>query len=182
MRAIVHLIVELAIVEPAEQPPHRFLGIGEDVAHVGRDDFGPIVARGLRQHFRAARAGGELRLQVRDVAVGIARRPFARGEQRAHLRLAEMTLVDQQYIVDQHAFLGRCSAVGRHRSRRDPADVGVVAARGDEGRRLGLLAVEDRDDDRDVGQMRAAAIGIVQHIGVAAPDAASVPSLARACR
>ena len=104
------------------------------------------------------------------------------AEQRAHLGLAEMALVDQQLIVDQHAFVVDRAAVGRHRSRRDPADVGMVAARRDEGRRLGLVAVEDRHDHRDVGQMRAAAIGIVQHIGVAAPDAAPVAPVRRACR
>ena len=48
-------------------------------------------------------------------------------------------------------------------------------ARRDEGRRLGVfVAIEDRNDHRDVGQVRAAAIGIVEHIGVAAPDAAPV--------
>ena len=40
-----------------------------------------------------------------------------------------------------------------------------------------LVAIEDRDDHRDIGQMRAAAIGIVQDIGIPAPDAAPVPSL-----
>ena len=62
----------------------------------------------------------------------------ARGEQRAHLGLAEMALVDQQLIVDQHAFFVDRAAVGRHRSRRDPADVGMVPARGDEGGRRGV--------------------------------------------
>ena len=93
-----------------------------------------------------------------------------------------MALVDEQHIVDQHAFLVDAAAVGRHRSWRDPADVGMMTARRDEGGRLGFVAIEDRHDHRDVRQVRAAAIGIVQHIGVAAPDAAAVPALARACR
>jgi hypothetical protein len=41
VRAIVHLIIERAVVEPVEQPPHRLLGVGEHVVHVGRDDLGP---------------------------------------------------------------------------------------------------------------------------------------------
>jgi hypothetical protein len=39
-----------------------------------------------------------------------------------------MAFVDQQQIVDQHPFVVDRLAVGRHRSGRDPADVGVVAA------------------------------------------------------
>ena len=89
-----------------------------------------------------------------------------------------MALVDEQDIVDQHAFLVDAAAVGRHRSRRDPADIGMMPARRDEGRWLCVVAIEDRHDHRDVRQMRAAAIRIVEHIGVAAPDAAPVPRLA----
>ena len=100
----------------------------------------------------------------------------------AHFRLAEMAFVDQQLIVDQHALLLDRPAVGRHRSGRDPADIGMMAARRDEGRGLGLVAVEDRHDHGDVGQVGAAAIGIVQHIGVAAADAAPVAGAATACR
>ena len=91
-------------------------------------------------------------------------------------------LVDQQDIVDQHAFVVDRAAVGRHRSGRDPADVGMVPARRDERRRLVLVAVEHRHDDRDVGQVRAAAIRVVEHIGIAAPDAAPVARAARALR
>ena len=182
-RAIVHLIVERAIVEPVEQSPHRLLGIGEDVPHVGGDDFGAVVASGRGEHLRAAHAGGELGLQVGDVAVDVPRRPSARSEQRADLAFEEAALIDEQRIVDQHAFLVDRAAVGRHRSGRDPADVGMVPARRDEGGRLGVfVAVEDRHDHRDVGQVRSAAIGIVEHIGVAAPDAAPVAPLRRAFR
>jgi hypothetical protein len=61
-------------------------------------------------------------------------RPAA--QQGAHLRLAEAALVDQQDVVDQHAFLADGAAVGRHRSGRDPADIGMVPARRDEGGRI----------------------------------------------
>ena len=52
--------------------------------------------------------------------------------------------------------------------------VGVVAARRDKCGGPRLVAIEDRDDDGDVRQMRAAAVGVVQDIGVAAADAAPV--------
>ena len=51
-----------------------FLGIGEHMVHVSGDDLGAIVARRLGQRLGAAHAGGELRLQVGDVAVGVAGR------------------------------------------------------------------------------------------------------------
>ena len=105
--AIVHLIGEFAVVEPVEQPPHRLLGIGEDMVHVGGDHLGAIIARGLGQRLGAADAGGELGAQVGDVAVGIARRMRRRRPAGAHLRLAEMAFVDQQLIVDQHALVRR---------------------------------------------------------------------------
>jgi hypothetical protein len=41
-------------------------------------------------------------------------------------------LVDQLEIVDQHAFLVDGRGARRHRARRHAADIGVVAARGDE--------------------------------------------------
>ena len=62
------------------------------------------------QLLHALLVGGDLRLQVGDVLVGIARRILAAGQQRAQLRLAEAAAVDQLEIVDQHALLfdGAC--------------------------------------------------------------------------
>ena len=64
------------------------------------------------------------------------------------------------------------AALGGHRSRGDPADLGVVASGGDEeqdrsGRRAGP---EHRSDDRDVGEMGAAVIRIVDGVHVARLD------------
>ena len=51
-----------------------------------------------------------------------------------------------------------------------------MTACGDEGVGfLRSLIVEDRHDHGDVGQMRAATIGIVEHIGIAAPEPTPVP-------
>ena len=99
---------------------------------------------------------------------GIARRISPEREQREHLRLAEAAALDQQEIVDQHAFLFDGAADRRHRARRDAADIGVMAARGDV--RTSTVAaglVEHRRDHGDVGQMRAAVVGRVQHVDVA---------------
>ena len=178
MRSIVHLIVELAVVQSPEQAPHRLLGVREDVVHVRREDFGAVILRSLDQYFRTANACRELRFEVRDIAVGVARRPFARCKQAAHLCLAEVAFVDKQFVVDQHALFGDAAAVGRHRSRRDPADVGMVAPGGDECRRLGFLGVEHRNNHSDVRQMGPATIGIIQHISIAGADSAAIAAIA----
>ena len=132
-RAIVHLIVERAVVEPVEQPPHRLLGIGEDVAHVGGDDLRRRNRARSSASTSAPRAQAASCAFRSDMLRSMLRAGHAPGaEQRADLGFAEMALVDQQRIVDQHAFLVDRAAVGRHRARRDPADVGMVAARRDE--------------------------------------------------
>ena len=58
-------------------------------------------------------------------------------EDRAHLRLEEPPLGDELHVVEQHALLVDVRRIGRHRARRDAADVGVVAARRDIELRLG---------------------------------------------
>ena len=88
------------------------------------------------------------------------------------LLLAEAAAIDDFEIVEQDAFLLDIGRVRRHRARRNAADIGVMAARGDPEQ--DVLAVEDRRADRDVGQMRAAVIGRVDRIGVAGPDLALV--------
>src|SRR5690349_17953095 len=56
----------------------------------------------------------------------------------------------------------------------------MVPACCDKGSRLSFIAIEDRNDDRDVWEMGSTAIGIVQDIGVAAPDSAPVACIAAA--
>src|SRR3546814_5255858 len=57
-RSIVHFIGEAALVEPVEEAPDAFLGIGEDMVHIGRDHLGALFLRRALQQFGAARAGG----------------------------------------------------------------------------------------------------------------------------
>ena len=55
----------------------------------------------------------------------------------------------------------------------------MVPSRGDESLWLGaILVVEDRHDHGDVGKVSTPTIGIVEHIGIAAPEAATVTRLA----
>ena len=88
------------------------------------------------------------------------------------LLLAEAAAIDQLEIVDIDAFLLDRGRVRRHRARRNAADIGVVAARGDPEQNF--PPVEHRRADGDVGQMRAAVIGRVDGIDVAGPDVALV--------
>ena len=53
----------------------------------------------------------------------------------------------------------------------------MMAASGEISGGLGFVAVEDRDYDRYVREVRPTAIGIVQHVRVAAPDTAPVAPL-----
>ena len=62
----------------------------------------------------------------------------------------------------------------RHRPGRAAADVGVMAARADVEQDLAAGAVEHGRDDRDVRQVRAAVVRIVDHVGVAGLHAAGV--------
>ncbi len=150
--------------------------MGHHMGHVGSDHRAPMFMRRACQQFRAACAGGELRAQIGQVAPRIARRMRALGQHVAHGFLAKGAFIHHQQIVDQHAFIGDGAAVGRHGTGRDPADIGMVAAGSDEG--IGLVAcvgIKHRHDHGDIGQVRSAAKGIIEHIGIAAPEPASIP-------
>ena len=94
------------------------LGIGLDVAHVGLDHGQAELVHHALQRLGPARAGGHLGLEVGQVLVGVAGRIGPRGQQRAHLRLAQPPLVDQQHVVDQHPLLVDASAGRRHGAGR----------------------------------------------------------------
>src|SRR3546814_2006082 len=81
---------------------------------------------------RAALAGGDLRFQVGDVERRIACGPVAGGEVGVDFSVAEMAVVDEEEFVEEDAFVFDAFAVGGHRAGGYAAEVGVVAARGDE--------------------------------------------------
>ena len=127
-RAVIHRVGELAVLQHVDHAAHRFLGIVLHVAHVGVHDVEAEMRDHAAQFLHAFFVGGDHRAQVGHVLRDVAARIFAGGEQRDGFLLAQAALLDQQEVVDQHAFFLDHAAVGRHRARRDAADVGVVAA------------------------------------------------------
>ena len=174
-RAVVHRCHEAAIAEPAEQRAHGILGLLLDMAHIGIDRRPPLFARNPAQFGRPLGAGGDLRLEVRDILVGIARRPRPGAQQRTHVRFEQLPPAHQQHIVEQDAFLIHRCAIRRHRARSDPADIGMMAARGDKPGRLRIsFRRKDRHHHGDVRQMRAAFIRRIECVDVASQDAPPV--------
>ena len=119
------------------------------------------------QLLHAFLVGRDHRAQVGQILLDVARRILARTEERDRLLLAQSPFFDQQEVVDQHAFLFDHLAVGRHRTGGDAADVGVVPARTDVEQDTLARVVEHRRDHRDVGQVRAAVVGRVEHVDIA---------------
>ena len=92
------------------------------------------------------------------------------GEDAAQFLLLERALVDELQIVDEDALLVDLRRPRRHRSRRDAADIGVVAAGSDVEEDCLLRVVEHRRHHRDIRQMRAAIIRRVEREDVAGAD------------
>ncbi len=175
LRAVVHLVDERPVAQPVDHPPHLLRGIVLHVAHIGMHDREAELLDHAAQLLHAALVGGHLGLHVGDILLGVARRILAARQQRAQLRFEEPALIHQLEIVDQHALFRHLAAVRRHGARRDAADIGVMpAARDIEQDDLAAFVepvlAEHRRDDGDVGQMRAAVVGRVQHIDIARHD------------
>ena len=84
-----------------------------------------------------------------------------------------MTFIDQQHIIEDDAFVEDAAAVRRHGAGRSSADIGVVPTCRDKGIRDRIFRMpEHRHYHRDIGQMGAAMIGIVEEIGIAGPHPA----------
>ncbi len=94
----------------------------------------------------------------------VSTRVFTALEQRDHFGLAQHVAVHQFDVVDLHALFLDARGERRHGARRDAADIGMMAA-GTDVKRRPVIQVHRRDD-RDVGQMRAAVVGVVQHIHI----------------
>ena len=171
-RAVVHLVGERTVLEHVDDPTDLLLGVVLDVAHVGVHDIQAEMRDHLVQLPRALLVGGDLRAKVGEVLLDVAGGIASGGEEVAQLGLAEAALLNQQLIIDQHAFFVDATAVRRHRSRRDAADIGVVAARADEKEYVAARFVENRRDHGNVGQVRAAVVGRVEHVDIARPHRA----------
>ena len=160
---------KLAAVQDVDQARARFLRVVLHVLHVGLHELEPETVHHALDLAHAAAAGGDLRLEVGDVQVRVAGGVPAPAEHAPDPCLVEASVAHQQEVVDQDAFLLDGVRVGRHRPGRLAADVGVVAARGDVEQ--WFLAPTDvhRRHHRDIGQVGATVVGVVQHVDVAGP-------------
>ena len=111
------------------------------------------------------RAGRDLGIEVAHHRIGYAHILADHLDQR----VVEDAGVAQLQGRNPQPLLVDLRCVGRHRSRRHAADVLMVchgAAQRDD-----LAAMKDRRDDGDVGQVRAAGVGVVQDVDVAVAHA-----------
>ena len=146
----VHRIGEATVLQDVKHPADAFLGIVLNMAHIGMNDIQTEQANCLAQFLRAGCVGGDLRCQIGHVLIYVAARIPAGTEQRSGLRLLKSTFLDQQKIVDQHAFLFDVAAVGRSGTGRLAADIRMVPARGDGEYDVFASLVEYRRDNRYV--------------------------------
>jgi hypothetical protein len=167
LRAGIHLVGEGAVLQPVDHASHRLLRVVLHVAHVGLDNVEPVLRHNPAQLLHALFVGGDLGLEIGQVVAPVAGRVARRGEQRLRFLFEQPAFGDELEIVDQHALFVDVLRIWRQRRRGDAADLRVMAARGDVEQQLALGLVEHRGDDRDVGQMRAAVVGRIQHEHVA---------------
>jgi len=104
-RALVHLIVEGAVMQPVDDAPHAFGRIVLNVAHIGFHHGKREMVDHAAQFLHALEVGGDLRLEVVDVLHRIARRISGAREQRIELRFAKPPAIDQLEVVNIDAFL-----------------------------------------------------------------------------
>ena len=129
------------------------LGVVEDLGERGAQGAVARTRVELEQAPLAGAAGGELGAQV---GAPLGRRPHLRRELGDHA-LVEHARLDHDTLLAQRA------AVRRHRPGDASADVRVVGARGGEGEQLAVR--EHGRDHGDVGQVGAAAVGVVEDVG-----------------
>ena len=91
----------------------------------------------------------------------VSRREGGFGQKPERLVFAEAPSRDELERIDIDAFFLDAPRLRAHRAGRNPADIGMVPARGDEEEKVGTVLAEDRRDDGDIGKMGAAVIGSV---------------------
>ena len=150
-----------------DHPRHARRGVVLHMAHIGLHHVEPVLRHHLAELVHALGVGRGLRLQVGDVLRRVAGRVGALGEQLEHRVFAEAAALDQLERVDIDSLLLDARRLRAHRAWRNAADIGVVPARRDEEQNLGAAFGEHRRHHGDVGKMRAAIIGRVQHPHIA---------------
>ncbi len=96
-------------------------------------------------------------------------RPRAGLEGPCQQILVEAPVADDPHWHEQRAFFADVAAAGRHRARRDSADVGVVRARSRDEIDPAAGSVENRRHHGHVRKVRAAVVGRVDEERVAGP-------------
>ena len=161
-------------MQPGDDPADRLLRVVLHVTHVRGHHVQAELAHQLSQLGHALLVRGDLRPQVREVGAGVTGRELGRGEQLHGGRLAQLAAAGQPPVVDQHAFLVDPGAEGRHGTRGDAADLGVMPAGGHEEQDVLPIVIKHRGDHGDVGQVRAAVVGVVEHVDIAGLHAPAV--------
>ena len=159
-----------AIVQRAQQTRHFFCRIILHMGHIGADYGQAEIGDDLAQFRRPARVGCDLSFQIGDVLLHIADRIGVVQQNRFQSGVAELAILDQQQIVDQHPFFIHRGRQRSHRPGGRAAHIGMVPARGDPEQQLRPRLIEHRGHHGNVWQMRAAVIGRVQGECVARTD------------
>ena len=167
-RAGVHLVAVFAVVRASMTRRTASSALSWTWPHVGLHDVEAEVVDHLADLVDALLVGGDLRAQVGEVGVRVAGRVRRLGEQpaaspfrgtgRPRRAASCRTARPPRAIV---------VAVRGHGAGGEPADLGVVAAGGDEEEDALARGVEDRGDHGDVGQVGAAVVRVVDRVHVA---------------
>ena len=143
--------VEASVRQAGERGPDGALGVAEQLVHRRGDSFPPAANAELGDAPLCQPVGGQLRAEVPS--------PFFRvshpGDEVVHDGVVEAGRRDHD------SFLREGARLGRHAPRLAPADVGVMRA--SDGK-----AELRPGDERDVGQMRAAGVRVVENEDVVA--------------
>ena len=128
----------------------------------------------LAQFLHTLFIGGNLGTQIGDVLIRVTGRVFRPFQKVGQARLIKFALIDQFEVVNQDPFFFKNARIWCHRSRRNPADIGMVPTRCDIEQDILAIIAKHRGDQGDVGQMRAAVIRIIEHINIASFHAADI--------
>ena len=164
---------KLAGSSSLDHPRHARRGVVLHMAHIGLHHAETVLRHHLAELVHALGVGRGLRFQVGDVLRRVAGRVGALREKLEHRVFAEAPGLDQLERVDIDTFLLDARGLGAHRAWRDAADIGVMPARRHEEQNLGAAFGEHRGHHGDVGKMRAAVIGRVQHPHIAGLEIAA---------
>jgi hypothetical protein len=130
--ALIGFDTGVAAFEGGEQIADGRFAVVEDVGHVAGDGVSAEFAREIGEFCCAARVGGELGFEVGDVFIRVAGGVFRVGEKGVNFALDELALGDETRGFDVDAFFVDGFGARAHGAGGEAADVGVVAAAGDE--------------------------------------------------